>query len=43
MLHTHFMNCFADKTVLTADSLLISDIDIDDKIEYLVTGLFPKT
>lgn len=42
LLYEYFLRCFADKKTGEAIALLNHEADIDDKIEYLVTGSFPK-
>lgn len=42
LLYEYFLRCFADKRSAEAIALLNHDADIDDKVEYLVTGFFPK-
>lgn len=42
LLYEYFLRCFADKKTAEAIALLNHDADIDDKVEYLVTGYFPK-
>lgn len=36
------MRCFTKEKRLEALELLQTEVDLDDKIEYLVTGCFPK-
>ncbi len=42
LLYEYFLRCFADKRACDAISLLTNEADIDEKVEYLVTGYFPK-
>jgi hypothetical protein len=42
LLYEYFLRCFADKKTSEAIALLTHESDIDDKVEYLVTGFFPK-
>lgn len=43
LLYEYFLRCFTDKKIAEAIALLNCEIDIDDKVEYLVTGYFPKS
>jgi hypothetical protein len=42
LLYEYFLRCFADKRACEAIALLTNEADIDEKVEYLVTGYFPK-
>jgi hypothetical protein len=42
LLYEYFLRCFTDQKKQEALALLNYDVEIDDKIEYLVTGFFPK-
>ena len=42
LLFEYFLRCFTKDEKLQALELLQTEVDLDDKIEYLVTGCFPK-
>jgi hypothetical protein len=42
LLYEYFLRCFADKKTAEAIALLNNEADTDDKVEFLVTGYFPK-
>lgn len=42
LLFEYFLRCFTEKFKIQALELLQTDVDLDDKIQYLVTGCFPK-
>ena len=43
LLYDYLLPCLAEnKMVIESISLLESEIDLDDKMEFLVTGAFPK-
>ena len=43
LLFEYFLRCFTESRKIEALELLQTDVDIDDKIEYLVLGCFPKS
>jgi hypothetical protein len=42
LVFEYFLRCFTKPYKLEALELLQAEYDLDDKIEYLITGCFPK-